>query len=229
MKKITTPFEGTAYTWSLMTYATNEEIQRLLAITKHFAYCLHDKDTDENGNKITPHTHVLATFEQRISLDKITSIIDSQQNTFGECRRQCGDDWIPLNISALYQYLIHYNETDKYHYDESERITDDKKYWSRYEQKDNYETDKNEQFLTDLLSPFRTSYEMDMELAKKYGRDYIRNREKYQQFRFDLITADIYKQQFDRYEKLFEFCNNNDITERTAIDWLESRLNYERK
>lgn len=176
-------WEGRAYTWSLVTYAKEEERQRLLDEAKHWAYAVHDKDSDQDGELIEPHTHIIATFEQQVSIEKIKKILGSDQNTFGECRRKCGSTWVKLNISELFRYLLHRGYEDKYQYDDEVRVIDSILYWRQYENIQGGAQSDNETFLKDLLSmEYEDERDKIFKLACKYGRDYIKNIRIYTEF-----------------------------------------------
>lgn len=157
------------YRWSLITYASFDDFKPLLEKSLHYAYIYHDKDNNE------PHYHILVTFSQHISLSAIKKLIDSNQNTLGQ----------PLKDNlAMFEYLTHENlsETEKEIYSTESRICDNLAFWtSATVDKDQ----ENEQFIDDLLN--LSAYEM----AKKYGRDYIRNYERYKLFRAVLIDESL--------------------------------------
>lgn len=181
---IKTAWSGSAWTWSLMTYASFEELERLKARCKHWATCLHDKDVDEEtGELITPHIHMLCTFDNQIALSTIIEIIGSNQNTLGECRRKNGDKWVNLNIPQLYDYLIHKGYDDKYQYEETEREIDSWDYWKRY---DRDAKPSNDDFLKDLCGVYLNEREFLIEMGAKYGRDFIKNHSYYCKFRYKL-------------------------------------------
>lgn len=231
MKTEVTTHSGRAYTWFLMTYASYEEFSRLWEIASHYAWGYHDKDTtlDDHGKEVlkTPHTHILITFQEWISLDKIKSIIDSDQNTMGECRRKVGNTFVKLNIQGCFDYILHLNDSDKYPYDASIRHTDGTEYWTRYD-KTITQDNSNELFLQDLLGAYRTDSEYKMFMANKYGKDYIKNRDKYDTFRFEHITNEIYLSQHERYDPLINYLLQEDIDCYTATVYIKERLNFER-
>lgn len=183
-------YSGQAYTWSLTSYASGEEIERLLRIAKHWAYCLHDKDkrVDEQGEvvDVEPHTHIICTFEQRKSLEQIKKALASESNTLGMCRRKQGDEWTGLNVKGLYQYLIHEKETDKVRYQKEDRVVDEISYWKRYEDNDNV-NDNNAELLKDLTADYETEKEFLVYMALKYGASFIRYNKQYLDFRARIL------------------------------------------
>lgn len=175
-----TAWSGRAYTWSLITYADFVSIDRLLSETQHFAYCIHDKDCDENGEQVTPHVHILCTFEKNVSLNWIKEKMNSTQNTLGECRRRCGNKWTTLNVQGLYEYLIHEGFPEKYQYSPEDRKVDNTEYWKKYERR---LRESSDEFLIDLLADYINERELMLTMAKKYGRDFLKNYERYIAFR----------------------------------------------
>lgn len=150
------------YSWSLVTYSNPEDWKELLMFAKHYAYIRHDKELCES------HYHILLTFEQCRSLNWIRKRINSNQNTLGQYMKD--------KFSA-FEYLTHQNDTEKILYEKSSIVTDDVNFWLHI----NTEVEKNDEFIDDLLNltPF--------EMAKKYGRDYIKNYTKYDNFRLMLV------------------------------------------
>lgn len=165
-----------AYRWSLVTYASPEEIQRVCEKALHYAYVLHDKDDNE------PHRHVLLVFRSQRTLSAIRKDIASEQNTNGQKLR---------DLYAAFRYLTHEEQTDKQLYDESIIVCDDVNYWKNLKEDDgeDYETDH---LLDDIITGL--SYR---ELARRYGRDFIKNHASYIDF-----AVNVYKQE---HGTMFEY------------------------
>ena len=72
-------------------------------------------------------------------------------------------------------YWTHIKCPDKTPHERSETVYDDPQYWGRYDE--DVASDANEAFIDDLLN--QTSHH---EMARRYGRDYMKNFAKYQQF-----------------------------------------------
>lgn len=157
------------YRWSLVTYASENELSDLKEKCLHYAYIFHDNDS------VTPHIHFLATFQQQISLSRIKSIISSEQNTLGQRL---------FSNTAMYSYLTHENlsESEKAVYDSDRIVCDSLDFWTST---CSTKEEENESFITDLinLSPY--------EMAIKYGRDFIKNFSRYQEFKDILIHSEI--------------------------------------
>lgn len=158
------------YSHSLVTYASEEEFSDLLKLAKHYAYICHDRDINEDGTPKERHYHILITFEREKSLQWIRKHIASDQNTLSQ----------PINdLGSAYEYLWHKNDSKKAQYDQGEVITDSHEYWKRYTSEEITGEDKNEMFVNDLMAE---DYK-PLEMAKKYGRDFIRYFKQYNEFR----------------------------------------------
>ena len=150
------------YSYSLVSYAKPEEFTRLLKIAKHWAWILHNRDNGE------PHYHIYVSFATKKSPKQILDIINSEENTFWEEMKGTPQD--------LLTYFTHEKEVAKAQYEFSEIQFDDEKYWSKGSEVENKENE-NQEFLEHLLK--KTSRR---EMAKKYGRDYMKNYRAYEEF-----------------------------------------------
>lgn len=158
---------------------------------------LHDRDTydhevvDENGN-IThhvgelkaPHYHLLLRFNHPITFNgaiyECKSYITSQ-NVRVE---------IVKDVYASYDYLTHDGFEDKYQYslDDISRYGD-----CSYFDKLLNDGDKNSSFVADLVS--LSEYEM----ALRYGKDYMKNYKKYNEFRDLMMGNSLIPDEHARY------------------------------
>lgn len=194
------------YTWAIVTYASREEFQPLLDKARHWAYCLHDKDfvTNDTGARVPkePHTHIIATFEQNVSLSTVRGMVDSKQNTLAQEARTD-------SIRGLWKYLIHEgeNELEKHLYDESERICDDPEYWKRRAKDDLLQMVSQEQFYEDLLADDMSICEM----GRKYGRDFIKNLDRYMNYRYKAKIERGYQERYSMLDGLINHCIELDI------------------
>lgn len=187
--------ENKFYKWGLMSYADIEDIQNIIDIAKHWAYIKHDKDIssnlDENGNQklVEPHYHIVLILNSQMTLSAIRKRIGSDENTLGQELK------FPKN---LYDYLLHDEYTDKIRYSEKERFCDDINYWENLK-KNERTTKKNdaEELIDDILKglSFR-------EMARKYGRDYMRNYFDYTNYAKLVKEEDKLIEQKKEYEKI---------------------------
>lgn len=145
--------------WSLVTYLPPEEIAKVFADkadkVRAYAYCTHDKD--EGKEK---HTHVVVWLNTPYFKSTITNWFrgaDEKGELANTLAQPCKD------ITAMYRYLIHEDNPDKYQYDAESRICSDP---SCFEE--DVQTDDVWIAVDDILSgmPLR-------DVAKRYGRDFI--------------------------------------------------------
>lgn len=187
--------ESKFYKWGLMSYADIEDIQNILDIAKHWAYIKHDKDIssnlDESGKQklVEPHYHIVLILNSQMTLSAIRKRIGSDENTLGQELK------FPKN---LYDYLLHDEYTDKIRYSEKERYCDNINYWENLK-KNERTTKKNdaEELIDDILKglSFR-------EMARKYGRDYMRNYFDYTNYAKLVKEEDKLIEQKKEYEKI---------------------------
>lgn len=159
------------YSFSIVSYASLTEIQNLLQACRHYVYILHDKDVNEDGSLRSPHFHILCTFVQNKSFNSVASLVVSSQNTFVQQL---------LDVGGAFAYLTHQNNPEKFQYNSDDLVSDNLDYWldkiPEYENK----SSKNDEFVDDLLSD-----DFDVvAMARKYGRDFIKNLNRYETFRF---------------------------------------------
>lgn len=147
------------YSFKIVTYNTLEVVEAFCSSCKHYAYALHDKeDTD-------PHFHVLATFSSNKSFEAVKKLMGGNQNTFVQPMTDKFNDFL---------YLTHENAPEKYQYSKDIVITNSREFFIASESK----TITNEEFVFDICFSTKSL----IELAVKYGRDYIKNFRKYSDF-----------------------------------------------
>lgn len=151
------------YSASLVVYDSLELVRSFcFKYCKKYAFILHDKD------ECTPHIHLICTFSQRKSISTIRRYfreLGSTQNVLFEPVR---------DFSAVFRYLTHKDDATKYQYSDTDVTCNDYAFFDKSKQvsSDIYE------FVNDLVDGFLTYREM----AYKYGRDYIRNYQRYNDF-----------------------------------------------
>lgn len=138
--------------WSLVTYATPDEFSLLLESALHYAYIRHDDDGVE------PHYHVLLVFKNARAFDGLKSLIKSNQNTLGEV--------VKSDLRSMFDYLLH-EDKDKKQYSVDDVVSDDVDFWLSCSHDSDNTTDS---LIDDILAgtPLRV-------LARKYGRDFMKN------------------------------------------------------
>lgn len=162
------------YSFSIVSYASEIELSSLLISCRHYVYILHDKDVNEDGSPRSAHFHILCTFAQNKSFNSVSSLVQSSQNTFVQ---QLQD------IGGAFAYLTHQNNPEKYQYNSDDLISDNLDYWLDKIPEFEIKKSKNDDFVDDLLSD-----DFDVvAMARKYGRDFIKNVSKYESFRFRVL------------------------------------------
>lgn len=157
------------YTHSVISYATLDEIKPLLATAKHWAYICHDKDITDK------HYHVLLTFHRAKSFEWVRKQVISDQNTFTTTVK--GD------IDDVLNYFTHEGLEGKARYNVEDIEYDDIDYWNKRRGTGEVEENKNDEFVDDLISKH---YSVEY-MARKYGRDYIKNWERYESARNKML------------------------------------------
>lgn len=159
------------YSFSIVSYADLSELSPLLSSCRHYVYILHDKDVNEDSSLRSPHFHILCTFTQNKSFNSVASLVVSSQNTFVQQLQDVG---------GAFTYLTHQNNPEKFQYNADDLVSDNLDYWldkiPEYENK----SSKNDEFVDDLLSD---NFDV-VAMARKYGRDFIKNLNRYESFRF---------------------------------------------
>lgn len=154
------------YWHSIICYSAPNTFKPLLDKAYHWAYAYHDLDTDDEGNPKPPHYHLLLHFKQARSLNSCRKYILSTQNVLGE---ECAS---PM---GAYEYLWHKNDADKYQYDKSIVVCHSHLYW------DKYLPDIRDRTNIDFIEDLTNGVDM-ITMAKRYGRDYMKNYRLYEDF-----------------------------------------------
>lgn len=106
--------------FSLVTYCTDEQIQRVLqdhwSVIRGWAYALHDKDTNADGSVKEPHSHILLWLYNASTVARVRRwfrCLDNSQKEVTTTGQVCKD------MGFAYEYLYHRNDPDKHQYDEN--------------------------------------------------------------------------------------------------------------
>ena len=191
------------YSFKCISYANEEHIRNVLSRgdISHWARILHDKDIKDNGEWKEKHNHIIVVFKANKSIQRVRDIFQdgTDQNTLVK---------VVEDIKHDFDYLTHKNDQDKYQYSIEDVKTDNGDYWKKVTNEEQIQRTSNEEFIEDLMSD-EMSYKG---MAIKYGRDFIKNRKAYMQYRVLL-----------RAEERKEFLQIFDETE------IESRAEEEQK
>lgn len=165
------------YSFKCISYLSKDELIRKLSCdaVSHWAIGYHDKDVNEEGKPKEPHYHIVVIFKKNKSIDACRDYFqrDTEQNTLAKFSEDKVHD---------FRYLRHLDDKDKYQYGEDAVTTDGTKYWSRLDIETSG-TPSIDEFVDDLLSS-----NLDLEqMARKYGKDYMKNFDKYNDFRSKVL------------------------------------------
>lgn len=155
--------------FQLVSYLPRDKLEGVLreksSKIRAFAYILHDKDCDENGELKIPHFHIVIRTFNSYSVDLVRQWFyfgfadeNGLVNTLCE---QCSD------IEYAHSYLTHdvINAKDKYQYDKEDITYSNKDFFNSTQEQ---ETDNLTLAFKDLLLgvPIQVC-------AQRYGRDFI--------------------------------------------------------
>jgi hypothetical protein len=164
------------YSWDLIMYEEDAVKKLCTEQCRNWAYAMHDKDLKEDGTPKEVHYHVIATFDQQKSFSTIVRLAKSytSQNVRA---KPIGD------LGGAMAYLTHETEKaiseGKYQYDREIVKYSSKDFYSKYVKGE--EISENELFVEDLLCP-KEQFSV-IKMAKRYGRDFIKNVKSYIDFR----------------------------------------------
>lgn len=153
----------------IRTYADSETIRSFLRDTQatHFAFIYHDKDLTDDGNLKEPHFHVLVHWDFQVAVYSLRKFFVEQQTFIQPV----------LNKRSSFAYLTHANSPEKAQYNDVDVVTNDYNFYT-FTEAEKKEND-NVTFLEDLN---RLSLR---DMAIKYGRDFMRNHNRYNAFKID--------------------------------------------
>ena len=85
----------------------------------YYAFILHDRDVNDEGEIKTPHYHIVLKCNSRYAKESI--ITDFAKNL--KINRVCVKVKAYHDICGAVQYLVHQNDKDKFQYDRSEIVS----------------------------------------------------------------------------------------------------------
>lgn len=152
--------------FSCIVYADPADIENdiiLHEVFRSLAYIMHDKDTKEDGTPKEVHWHVLGVTPEKHTAHSISyALAHFPSNVLVEA---C------MNRARAWDYLIHKNDADKHQYSKQDIV-----YEAEAKRCFHGLHADNAEFLDDLAS-------LSMrDLAKTYGRDYMKNFRAYNDF-----------------------------------------------
>lgn len=183
MKNCSKKVESKFRTFDVVCYDDPRDLLPHFSQLIHFAYILHDHDVKkETGELKEPHYHIVMCFNNPRSSSGLLKEFQryATQNVFVEPTEN--------GVGVSYLYLMHKSKKavteGKLPYDREKIVNDDIGFWTRKMTEACEETENsfsNEKFLVDLLSM------KEIQMALVYGRDYIKNYDKYTKFKADML------------------------------------------
>jgi hypothetical protein len=161
--------------WCAVLYPENmvdnwqEEIDHLIQVP--YAYCVHDKDKDANGDKRKTHIHLIYVFPNTTTYNHaLTTVQKLGKKAVNTCEPIIG-------IRHYYDYLIHATEKakkDKHQYDPSERIEGNNFDIGAYEQLTAADKIARSQEIADLIAAedIYNFFDLYLIVMDKLGKDY---------------------------------------------------------
>lgn len=182
------------YTFNIVFYNSIDVVKEFTRLTKHYCYILHDKDPQ------SPHYHMIATFTKNKSVNSVFDAIKKckvihgdEQNAFVEYTAE---------VCGAYDYLTHKNAPEKFQYSADDIVHSSIPYWKNRVTTAFSEDRKQEETGELLRDLFNLNH---LQLAMRYGRDYIINCKKYQEFKKILVEEiDI-----EELRRFIDYENNN--------------------
>lgn len=98
-------YQGVLYPDS-ESYCCDDVLNILKSTFPEFAYILHDKDVDENGELKKPHIHWVGRLKAARYLSALADDLGVAENMIERCR----------SFDAFIRYLTHIDDPDKFHY-----------------------------------------------------------------------------------------------------------------
>lgn len=157
----------------------------LAKLANHYAYIKHDRDLTKDGKLVEPHWHIVVTLARErsiLNLHKRLRLV--QQSNIQPCK----------DLELAFDYLTHVHDDDKVKYGRSEIVSNNIDWWDKSPM---IQEESNREFLTDLFTL------SDLDMAIRYGRDWIKNYNSYTLFRTVIYGQMLNSDQSDN-EKILE-------------------------
>lgn len=182
---------------SILTYANKLQVDTILERKKgaytDYAYILHDKDN------APPHIHIFLAFaSDRRGID----ILKWFDNIIDEKGQIINTRFEPVrNSESLIDYLTHKNEQNKHKYEETDIIYSSEQARERLIEDT---ADNGFNALDEMLNGVKLR-----EIARKYGKDFIRNYISYKTLKNDIIEEEKEIKRKELKEKIVDFKQTN--------------------
>lgn len=182
---------------SILTYANKPQVETILERKKgaytDYAYILHNKDN------APPHIHIFLSFaSDRRGID----ILKWFDNIIDEKGQIVNTRFEPVkNSESLIDYLTHKNEQNKQKYEETDIIYSSEQARERLIEDT---ADNGFNALDEMLNGVKLR-----DIARKYGKDFIRNYISYKTLKNDIIDEEKEIERRELKEKILNFKQTN--------------------
>lgn len=165
-----------------------------------FAYCIHDKCFDKEGNHRKTHVHLMIVFNNTTTYNHALSVFKTLEKddcvAISKCERVIG-------VRLMYEYLIH-NTDDakkkkKHLYDITERVTGNNFDIGSYEQISLSDEEDIISAICDIIdiNQFTNFYDMDKYIRKECDSEFRRVFRKHQSY-FNNIVKGLFHKSFTK-------------------------------
>ena len=170
------PSAETSRRFFLRTYIDPSVLDKFLKTCpwiNKWAYCVHDKDLNEDGTPKTRHTHILLyTYSHKTAsaIEKNFDRLDSETRAEGALAEKTHVEIMRSTVVA-WRYLLHLDDADKHRYSDNERICNDVSWWITYERTDGLNDASNNVGLQMFNDRLNGATVLDM--TTKYGKEWL--------------------------------------------------------
>ena len=158
---------------------------------QHWAICTHDRDIKEDGTPKDEHTHILIYTYNAKTASAIKKAFDRYSNEIyrdTETEPQNTLAQICFDMPSQWRYLIHADDCEKAQYDANERFCDDFAYWNKLDISSGM-NDSSDNLGLAMLKDYMDGVH-PLEMAHRYGKEYIYHLSHFQKFAFEVFKAD---------------------------------------
>ena len=171
-----------------------------------FVYCVHDKDTNKNGEHRKTHTHIILAFKNTTTEAAALSVFKMIQKD--GCSAFPNDQIQQVrDIGNAYNYLIHDTEDSKskgkYLYEKKERVCGNNFDIGAFEQISQVDKTRMISELAMLIieKNYTNFVDFNMDVISNYGTEYIALVHSYSGYFERLTKGNFQKQQCEREKK----------------------------
>lgn len=172
---------------------------------QHWAYCMHDRDVNEDGSPKQPHTHIiLYTYEAKTSsaIKKNFDRYSAEYYKGGEIEPQNTLVQELHDIVSQYRYLQHLDNPEKALYGANEVIVDELAYWNNLTHTNGLTDSTNNAGLA-ILNDFMAGVDC-YTMSQRYGKEWIYHIDHYRKA-VQMIASEQSRQTFGGLQEMCQF------------------------